>query len=587
MKFMQPMYILVIAVCLMSCGATRATVYDSLSGGGVVSRSLLTYSTLNSATAALVDYSGFAVPTGAANPDHTFQGTLTLASPASSGSFAEVGTALASSYIDPGHLPAFAFQFIQDGTHIFPVQRGLISTAHPDWYYFLEPGRVWKENSDNGFSRVAIPFSLQENGANCTHNGVLTFLFKSDGSMSRVAYQIAGETCQYFQFNMWGSLAASYTAQSISNAASLITNYESEVAVRMPTKPIAQLAIDYPATGIVVANIGSEQTASYMTAFGVAIDGTHYVGGCSTRYGIYPYCDVMDLPSYSVAKSVAGAIGLMRLENKYAGTQNSLMIKAEVAKCSGSQWSNVTMLNTLDMATGNYTSLGYEVDEGSAAALNNFFLVDTYSAKATHACSYTRKVTPGTKWVYHTSDSFLLGTAINTVYKYWAGSTKDYYTDMLVEDLWKPLGMSPATYTTARTIDSVAYPFTGYGLTFHRDDLVKVAEFLNKNNGQINSVLMLDATLLNEAMQKTSNHGLDAGSANDKYLHGFWAWNAASTATGTAICSSARWIPYMSGFGGIGVIMLPNDMVYYFVSDNKEYGFKKTLIELTKIRSIC
>ena len=43
----------------------------------------------------------------------------------------------------------------------------------------------------------------------------------------------------------------------------------------------------------------------------------------------------------------------------------------------------------------------------------------------------------------------------------------------------------------------------------------------------------------------------------------------------------------MSGFGGIGVVMLPNNMVYYFVSDNKEYGFKKTLIELNKIRTIC
>ena len=72
-----------------------------------------------------------------------------------------------------------------------------------------------------------------------------------------------------------------------------------------------------------------------MTVFGVALDGTHYVGGCKTRYGVYPYCDVLDLPSYSVAKSVAGAVGLMRLEKKYAGTQSTLTMKAEIAKCSG------------------------------------------------------------------------------------------------------------------------------------------------------------------------------------------------------------------------------------------------------------
>ncbi len=43
----------------------------------------------------------------------------------------------------------------------------------------------------------------------------------------------------------------------------------------------------------------------------------------------------------------------------------------------------------------------------------------------------------------------------------------------------------------------------------------------------------------------------------------------------------------MSGFGGIGLVLLPNNMIYYHVSDNGEYKFKKALIELNKIRSIC
>lgn len=575
-----------IALSLCSAG-DAAAVYDALPGNGAVVRTNLSYNTLIGTIASLVDYSAFAVPAGAANPDHVFQGTLTLTNPGTAGSFAEVGTNLQASYADPTHLPAFSYQFIQDGTHIFPVRRGLLTTTHPDWYYILEPGRVWKENGDNGYSRVAIPFSLQENGANCTHNGVLSFLFKADGSISKVAYQIAAETCQYFQFNMWGLASATYTPQTIAGAAAATTAYEGEVAARMPTKPIAQLAADFPTAGINIASIGIEQTPAYMTVYGVAVDGINYVGGCQTRYGTYPYCEVLDLPSYSVAKSVAGAIGLMRLEKKYAGTQYTLTVKNEIAKCSGSQWADVTLLNTLDMATGSYTSSGYEVDEGSTAMLNNFFLVDTYNAKATHACAYTRKAIPGTLWVYHTSDAFLLGTAMNTVYKYWEGSSKDYYTDMLVAELWKPLKMSPTTYTTARTIDSVAYPFTGYGLTFHHDDLVKVGEFLNKNNATIGGVAMLDTVLYNEAMQKTANHGLNAGGTNSKYLHGFWAWNAASTETGAAICANAKWIPYMSGFGGIGVVLLPNNMVYYFVSDHKEYGFKQTLIELNKIRTLC
>ena len=587
MGFIQRVAGLTFILSLVACSTLRSALYDPLNGSGVVNRSTLTFATLNNGVADLVDYSGFAVPAGAANADHTFQGTLTLTNTGGTGNFVEVGTTSASSYVDPGHLPAFSFQFIQDGTHIFPVRRGLISTTHPDWYYLLEPGRVWKENSDKGFSRAAIPFSLQERGANCTHNGVFTFLFKSDGTISGVAFQIAGETCHYFRFNLWGILAATYTVQQVKNASTLIASYRREVAARMPVKPIAQLAVDYPAAPVVTANIGSDQSEAHMKAFGVAVGGVHYAGGCNTRFGVYPYCEVMDLPSYSVAKSVVGAIGLMRLEKRYPGSKNAELVEAGDANCPGSQWNTVTLLNALDMATGNFDSAAHEVDEGSTAAINNFFLANTSSAKAAHACSYLRKATPGTKWVYHTSDSFLLGAAMNAVYRRREGSSKDFYTDLLVEEIWKPLNMSPATYTTVRTIDSVAHPLTGYGLTFHRDDIVKVAEFLSKARGQINGVPMLDQTLLSEALRETDNHGLEAGSASNRYLHGFWGWNAASTAGGSAICDGVRWIPYMSGYGGIGIVMLPNDMVYYFVSDNMEHGFKKTLIELNKIRSIC
>jgi CubicO group peptidase (beta-lactamase class C family) len=239
------------------------------------------------------------------------------------------------------------------------------------------------------------------------------------------------------------------------------------------------------------------------------------------------------------------------------------------------------------MATGNYASAGYEVDEGSASVESDFFSVNTYSQKATHACNYPRKAPPGTTWAYHTSDTFLLGSALNTIYKQKEGDTKDYYRDMLVPELWKPLKMSPTTWTSTRTIDDVAYPVTGYGLTFHHDDMVKIGEFLNKNNASISGVEMLDSTLYNEAMQRTSKHGLSAGAAKSKYLHGFWAWDAGSTDSGEAICPNAKWIPYMSGFGGIGLVLLPNNMVYYFVSDNHEYAFKKAMIELNKIRNIC
>lgn len=564
-------------------GSQSADVYDPLTGSGSVNRSALTFASLNGSALSLTDYSAWALPANAANPTQQFEGTLTLNGESTAGNFIERGTNLAGSYTDPQHLPEFSYDFVQLGTHLIPATRGLIATSHPSWSYLFGPGRVWQENGDNGYSRAALPFSLQENGANCTHNGVMTFAFTSDGSITNLAYQIAGETCAYFKFDMWGMVDATYTPGTVTNAATLTANYQSEVAARMPTKPISALATDFPSAGINVANIGSEQTAEHRTVFGVAVNGVHYTGSCNTRRGDYPYCDALMLPSYSTAKSVVGGVGLMRLEQKYAGIQKNLMIGDYVSECTGYQWDDVTFEQALDMATGNYTSSGFEVDEGSSTVANNFFLKYTHSEKVAHSCAYPRKSTPGSLWVYHTSDTYLLGRALQIFYRNQAGTTKDFYRDLLVEELWKPLNLSPTTYTSLRTFDSTAQALAGYGLTFQRDDVVKLAEFLQLDNGYINGTPMLDSNLLNDALQRTSNRGLAAGGSNDRYQNGFWGWNAKDTLG----CSSDAWVPYMSGYGGIAVVLLPNGISYYVFSDNAEYTFNNTAKELNKIESLC
>ena len=549
--------------------------YDCLSGNGSVSRSDLTYTTLQTAaTGSLFDLSAFAVPAGAANPTNTFQGTLSFTA-VQRGWSSVRDTYNYASLANIKKLPNFNYQFVQYGTHLIPVNRGLQITSHTVWELILEPGRVWNENSDNGFSRAAIPFALQEYGANCTHNGVLTFLFKNDGSISTVAYEIASETCNYYQFNLYGRLSASYTPATVANAATIKSDYATEVSNRMPTKPISALATDYPGSGVVIATIGSEQTASARSAFGVAYNGVHYTGGCETRYGTYPYCDVLDLPSYSVAKSTYGAYGLMALEQLYPGVKN-LSVYSQVSTCPSSRWNDVKLENLLDMATGNYTDSGFEVDEGSTAMLNGFFLDYTDSGMTSFACSYPRKATPGTTWVYHTSDTYLLGRAMD---QYLGQDSFNW----MVTNLYTPLKLSPTAKTSVRSFDTANQQVSGFGLTFHRDDVVKLAELANNAGGAIGGTQKLKASMVNEVLQTTSYHGLYAGSAYDSYDNGFWIWKA-DAALG---CSGAKYIPYMSGFGGISVVLLPNNMVYYFFSDNAEYTFSDTATELNKIGDFC
>lgn len=549
--------------------------YDCMGGDGNVSRSELSYSTLQTAaTRNLVDMSAFSLPAEAANPANTFEGLLNFTGLVRGWS-AIKDTYNYAAITDIKKLPNFDYEFVQHGTHLIPVDRGLQITDHYVWQLILEPGRVWNENNDNGYSRASIPFALQEYGANCTHNGVLTFLFKSDGSMSKVGYAIASETCEYYQFNLWGRLNASYTPATVNNAAQIKTDYEQEVANRMPTKPLSELANDYSASGINIATIGSEQTAANLSAFGVAYNGIHYRGNCDTRRGSYPYCEVMSLPSYSVAKSTFGAYGLMSIEQLHAGAKN-LNISDYVTGCPSSRWGDVSLENTLDMATGNYTSSGFEVDEGSTAMLNGFFADHTDSGKTSFSCGYARQSAPGTTWVYHSSDTFLLGKAMD---QYLA---QDSY-DWMVDYLYKPLGLSPSAYSTVRTFDTANQPMAGFGLTYHSDDVIKLVELVNSHVGKIDGVQKLNATMVDEVLQQTSYHGLNAGSSVDSYDNGFWIWKADTTLA----CGANLYIPYMSGFGGIGAVLLPNNMLYYFFSDNNEHSFVNTVAELDKIGDFC
>lgn len=567
--------------------AARADNYDLLTGSGAVTRTQLGFTYLTTTgtdPGSLIDFAAYALPANAAHPTNFLQGLVTLNNTATSGGFKEIvdtNSYTKATDTTRKHLPSFSFQFIQTGSHIFPLQRDAIASGHPEWEYVLSPGRVWNESYDSGYSRVAIPFALMQKNQNCVHNGVMTFLFKADGSISKVSYQIASETCAYFKVNMWGVLTASYTPQTIANASALIASYQNEVAARMPVKPIASLATDFPAAGINVSKLLAPSTTdpAHVSTVGFITNGVHYRGGCTTRYGAYPYCEQLVLPSYSTAKSSFAALAMMRLERKYPGAK-SLLIRNLIPQCNITKWNNVTLQNVLDMATGNYLSANFEADEDAAAISNNFFLKTLHADKINFACTnYPQKVTPGTTWVYHTSDTYVAGTAMNTYVKSVEGSTKDVFTDTVVGELFTAINVGPTAKFTRRTYDSTAQPFAGFGLIWMPDDVAKIAAFIGISGGNG----LLDSTLLDAALQKTpADPGLVAAT-DTRYNKGFWAYNM-KTSLG---CVSDKYVPFMSGFGGITIALMPNNTVYYMFNDNSQFLWADPVKESAKIRPIC
>jgi len=415
------------------------------------------------------------------------------------------------------------------------------------------------------------------------HNGVITFLFRDDGTTSKAAYQIASETCLYYKFDMWGLLDAQYTPAPVANTEALREAYQAEVTGRMPVKPISELASDFPGADPGQFGNAAETDPDHMTVFGFIIDGVHYTGGCETRYGAYPYCDGLALPSYSTAKSVNAGLTLMRMELKYPGFMGNI-VADQVSDCDArGNWGDVNYGHVIDMATGNYGSALYMSDEGRTHT-NDLFLPLDHASKINYSCTqYDRSASPGTRWVYHTSDTYILGTAMNADIKDLEGSARDIFDDLLVQEILKPIGTSPTSQVSRRTYDNVQQPFTGWGMTYLRDDVAKITQFLNVDSGRVNGEMLLDQFEFDAAMQRDpSDRGLN--SLDDfKYNNGFWAHEIKAFIG----CPQDVWVPFMSGYGGITVLMLPNGTAYYVFSDDDTFLWMDAAQESHAMRSLC
>lgn len=481
------------------------------------------------------------------------------------------------------HLPPFDFEFVQEGNALVPLRRGAVASEHPAWEFILEPGHVWQEDGDGDFERASLPFTLEQRNANCMHNGVLTFLFRPDGAVSNVAYEIGKETCAYFQFNAWGYFSARYTPGRVAEREAARERFRQETAHRMTTRPIEALATDHPGADPNRFGSPAEVATASMTLYGVTLDGVHYVSGCETRFGPYPFCDEIDLPSYSLAKSLIGALSSLRMALLYPDVLNS-RISVFVPECTRTaHWDGVTFAETLDMATGHFRSREFEADEDAADFLV-FQHFEDHADRIDFACThYPFKLAPGTAWVYHTTDSYLLGTALNAYYRSKQGPGTDFFTDLWMPQFWAPLHLSPAVAVPRRTRDRAAQPFTAFGMTLLRDDVAKLAGFINADHGNVGGEQKLEPLLLDEALQRAPGHPGLAAARDLRYQHGFWAWNA-QVALG---CADPTWIPLMSGYGGITVALMPNGMNYYYFSDGGTFSWERAAAEANRIRPFC
>ena len=557
----------------------------STSSGPSGGRSILTYDEIMSCTdlGHTVDTYGYK-PIDELPATNTFEGTLVII-PAVGFFDVIVDTYGDLNVAGNEIMPKFTIVFVQDGDNLIPEDPGRTETIHNRWEYIVGPGKVWDEASDNGYTRGSFPFTLVEKNSNCVHNGIMTFLFQDTGFVSCIFYQIASETCMYAKADFWGTSPATYLDGTVANKATIVSDFNTEVSDRFETKDISELATDYPGTN--PNTFASEISSTHLTSHGVVVGNVHYVGVANTRRGPIPYPDSMVHPYYSTAKSSFASLALMRSEKKYPGAfdmkANDGGPSALVPECSNTNWDLVTLRDLTNMCTGRYRSLIYMRDEANSDTNSySWFLEETHAGRIDYACTrYNYKKLPGVKWVYHTTDSYILATALEAYIQ--ANEGKTLY-EFVNDEVYGPNKQSKMMMTSGHfTYDSVKNPFGGYGMFYTRDDIAKFSDIFH-NDGKIDNSQVLDQSRVKAALQKDpSDTGIEIQSMNDPWMYNYAFWAKEHAYDG---CPN-QYIPVMSGFGGITVAILPNGVTYHYTSDNDEFGWIGSTQETSNIAPLC
>jgi Beta-lactamase len=499
------------------------------------------------------------MPIGRVEPArHVFKGILTV--PASTMFRARHGCAGLAEL-----LPGFEVAFFTHEEHLVPVARDILQPPG----IILSPGRVWSEPGDEGLSRASFPFVLTDPHVNEAHHGLATFLY-DNSRVSALRMQVVQESAPpWNKYDGWAQISVAYTPGSIPNEQARRAQFADELQHQTPIRPWSALPVS-PWPSWLDAFDGGTPPAD-LKASGLIIDGVIYLRGCETRAGPYPYCREMRHGVYSVTKSLGAAVALLRLAQQYGDQVFDLKIKDYVAVTAPHDgWERVTFKDALNMATGVGESwpqreLLRPFGDEEQPKFGVWLRVGTAQQKLALAFSYDKYPWgPGEVLRYSSINTFVLAAAMDSFLKRQAGPNAHLW-DMVVAEVFRPIGIFHLpTRHTQEADGTPGIPPLGYGLYPNVDDIAKLTTLLH-NGGRHQGQQLLSAAKVAEALYKTETRGLPSGRANQfgdgRYHLSLWS-EPYRTANGCFFQ-----IPYMAGWGGNLVVLLPNSTSAFRFTD--------------------
>jgi hypothetical protein len=468
---------------------------------------------------------------------------------------------------DPKLFPGVAITFFTHNRDLVPVTQDVIRVGTRNhgrsyWDIIVQPGRVWSEPGEDGWSRAGFPFALVNSLEGETHNGLATFLYKY-GRVSNLRFQVVQQTAPYYvkdDFVAAGLVPATFSPAAIAGLSELRRDYERERAASVPIASWGELAAK---VGIArLANFDGAMPAEDIVLSGLDYQGMFYLKECRSAGGPLPWCDRARFGVWSVTKVLANETALLRLAEKFGPSVFDRKISdfiPEAARYPG--WSDVRFEDAINMATG----IGNGSTQSKPNDASDGYLDASYPAWY-EARSTRQKLTamlrdgrvypwgPNRVTRYRDQDMFILGIAMDRFLKSKEGPAANIWS-MLEQEVFAPIGIHRAP--TNRTIEadgSPGDPLMAYGYYPTIGDMVLIAR-LYQDGGKRGNKQILYAPRVRALLAGPNPRGFPTGehlpAGETSYIHAFWV-------TSYATSNECRvFYPRMIGWGGNIVALMP------------------------------
>ena len=471
---------------------------------------------------------------------------------------------------DPALFPSIALSFFTDEGDLVPftqdvIRSGSITHGRSYWDILVQPGRVWSESGDGGWSRAAFPFALVNSIEGETHNGLALFLYKR-GRVSNLRFQIVQQTAP---FNIKDAFTASGLVSARLGSAEkdqLGVLKATHAAERRDAAKIADWnELEAKVGRAALAGFDGTMRSDDIILSGLDYQGTFYLKPCASAGGPLPWCDRARFGVWSATKALANETALLRLAEAFGPAVFDLKIADFVPEAKGYRgWRDVRFEDAINMATGN----GNGSSNREPNDTNDGYLDGRYSHWY-ESRSVKDKLAvlladgglypwgPGQVTRYRDQDMFMLGVAMDRYLKSKKGPGADIWS-MLRREVFEPIGIHHApTNRTLEADGSAGQPLMAYGYYPTLSDMVLIAR-LYQNGGKHGGRQLLFAPRVRELLASPKPRGFPTGDklsvGETTYINAFWVTSYQDSK------GCRMFYPRMLGWGGNLVALLPGGL---------------------------